>query len=289
MSRNDDPTVSAREKDHYDCKAGHILYRITQANAGDLYRRDRDTTSAGTFRHPWLDWVQVIRSFPDSDHPLTILDLGCGQGFHTVTIQLERPRDRVIGIDISSPALEIGNLLASSVIEGNRPSFLEMDAHHLAFPDESFDGVSDFGSLSSLEFDRAIAQIHRVLKPGGIFVAVETLGHNPLLNLMRRISVLRGRRTRWAADHIFTEKERVKLATRFADVTCRYYAITTLLYPLIPFRSARLLGRLERLDQAIIARLPCLRRHAFKIVCVARKQSALSPRSDDRPRPDPLP
>src|SRR5919109_4641629 len=45
---------------------------------------------------------------------------------------------------------------------------LERDARSLEFPDGSFDAVYSFGVLQHIpEVQRAVAEIHRVLKPGG--------------------------------------------------------------------------------------------------------------------------
>ncbi len=77
-----------------------------------------------------------------------------------------------------------------------------MDCERMQFPADSFDVLFDYGTFSSLDMEKAFPEILRVLKPTGSLIAIETLGHNPLANLIRKINVIRGKRTKWAAEHI---------------------------------------------------------------------------------------
>jgi len=63
--------------------------------------------------------------------------------------------------------------------------FLIMDGNHLAFDDGSFDFVFGGGILHHLDYDNAIAEIHRVLKPGGRILFHEPLGANPVSKITR--------------------------------------------------------------------------------------------------------
>jgi ubiquinone/menaquinone biosynthesis C-methylase UbiE len=58
-----------------------------------------------------------------------------------------------------------------------------------------------------LDLDRAFPELVRVLKSNGFLVGIETFGHNPLTNFKRKINKLIGKKTAWAASHIFQMKD----------------------------------------------------------------------------------
>ena len=61
-----------------------------------------------------------------------------------------------------------------------KPHFHLMDAHNLEFEDESFDFVYGCAILHHLDYNRALDEICRVLKPGGKILFAEPLGINPV-------------------------------------------------------------------------------------------------------------
>jgi SAM-dependent methyltransferase len=66
-----------------------------------------------------------------------------------------------------------------------KPHFHLMDAHNLEFEDESFDFVYGCAILHHLDYNRALNEIYRVLKPGGKILFAEPLGINPVGKLVR--------------------------------------------------------------------------------------------------------
>jgi ubiquinone/menaquinone biosynthesis C-methylase UbiE len=111
-----------------------------------------------------------------------ILDVGCGSGYETADIWLRlRGEAQITAIDAARGLLEMAEgqfakIVNESNLKGlppltdeNRPSFHLMNSMHLDFPDESFDAV--FHSLVLhwvASPQRAIQEIGRVLKPGGL-------------------------------------------------------------------------------------------------------------------------
>ena len=63
-----------------------------------------------------------------------------------------------------------------------------MDAHHLDFPDESFDLVFGRAILHHLDFETAIKEVKRVLKRGGHAAFAEPLGDSPFAKLFRLLT-----------------------------------------------------------------------------------------------------
>ncbi len=92
-----------------------------------------------------------------------ILEIGCGHGFNTYCLSF---RNEVTGVDISSENIEIARKRFP------RLDFRVMDAGRLDFPDACFDEVQAIDVLEHVpDLDAVLAEVKRVLKPGGAFVA----------------------------------------------------------------------------------------------------------------------
>ena len=102
---------------------------------------------------------------------IRLLDLGCGDGSNSW--YMAREGFGVSGIDISD--VVICRVAARLSAEGLRADFRTGDyTQQLPWPDATFDAVIDNISLCCNHFDacqRAVAEVHRVLKPGGSFLS----------------------------------------------------------------------------------------------------------------------
>ena len=101
-----------------------------------------------------------------------LLDVPCGFGRHSVP--LARAGYRVTGVDRSETLLEE----ARRRTNGDRwPKLVRADYRELPFPDASFDGAvnlfTSLGYLGDEQDTRVLAEIRRVLRPGGRLV-IET-------------------------------------------------------------------------------------------------------------------
>ena len=108
-----------------------------------------------------------------------LLDVPCGFGRHAVP--LGRAGYRVTGVDRSAALLEEARRRA----EGARwPKLARADYRSLPFPDASFDAAlnlfTSLGYLGDEEDTRVLAEIGRVLRPGGRLV-VELLHRDQLV------------------------------------------------------------------------------------------------------------
>ena len=101
-----------------------------------------------------------------------ILDLCCGAG--QTTKFLVRYSEQVTGLDISPVAL---NKAKKNVPEAN---YVEGLAQNLPFADDFFDLVHTSVALHEMtttELEEIFKEVHRVLKPGGIFTFIDL--HQP--------------------------------------------------------------------------------------------------------------
>ncbi len=112
----------------------------------------------------------------------TLVELGCGPGFYARTLAARFPALDVVGIDRSRPLLDLAEQRADSVGLANC-RFEWGDAQAISRASESVDAVIASRLITILpEPERAIEEIHRVLRPGGTCFIAEPRPH-PLAHL----------------------------------------------------------------------------------------------------------
>lgn len=98
-----------------------------------------------------------------------VLDLCCGHG--NLTAALLRERHTVIGVDFS-PAM-----IARARETAHQAEFKTADAEDLPFDESTFDAVvCNFGVSHIPNQPKALAEVGRVLMPGGVFVMTSWVG-----------------------------------------------------------------------------------------------------------------
>jgi SAM-dependent methyltransferase len=132
-----------------------------------------------------------------------VADLGCGSGVFTSL--LHRRGYDVFGLDLSP------KLIALAQAKYPQVTFFEGDAEHLPLPTASLDGILLSGLLHHLPDPACcVAEVFRVLKPGGSFVAFDPNRMNPFMYLYR------DRSSPLYSPVGVTENERPVLARRIA-------------------------------------------------------------------------
>ncbi len=102
-----------------------------------------------------------------------LLDLGCGEGRHTITAYL-LSNANAIGLDISHTDLCTAQGRYEEFHNAERTEahllFTEGNGHQLPFADNTFDKVICSEVLEHIyDYESVLAEIDRVLKPGGVF------------------------------------------------------------------------------------------------------------------------
>lgn len=106
-----------------------------------------------------------------------LLDVGCGTCFYFPL--LAQHAETLMGVDVCIPMLDVAQELIESKGLTNC-HVRESSAMQLPFEDESFDVVHSWDFLHHVpDVPKALSEIHRVLKPGGRYVAVEPNLMNP--------------------------------------------------------------------------------------------------------------
>lgn len=104
-----------------------------------------------------------------------VLDLGCGVGGPSRLLAAEFGC-RVTGIDLMDEFIELATRLALKVGLAEKVSFEQCNMLALPFGPHSFDVVWSQHTFMNIEDkSRLLAQIHRVLKPGGMLALYEIL------------------------------------------------------------------------------------------------------------------
>ncbi|MDZ4349838.1 MAG: class I SAM-dependent methyltransferase [Xanthomonadaceae bacterium] len=103
-----------------------------------------------------------------------VLDVGCGDGVTALGIALRCRPQALIGIDPFRGFDRLPEILAGAGLEASIIpeclSFLDADANAMPYADDHFDVVVSWGSLEHIAggHQRALAEIRRVLRPGGL-------------------------------------------------------------------------------------------------------------------------
>lgn len=103
------------------------------------------------------------------------LDLCCGTADWTIALaEAVGPSGKVIGLDFSKNMLKIGQEKVDK-LQLNQVELIHGNAMELPFEDNSFDNVTiGFGLRNVPDYMTVLKEMHRVVKPGGKVVCLET-------------------------------------------------------------------------------------------------------------------
>jgi demethylmenaquinone methyltransferase / 2-methoxy-6-polyprenyl-1,4-benzoquinol methylase len=114
-----------------------------------------------------LWWRRTARTFSAilARPNAKVLDLCCGTGDMAFALRRQGSEANITGADFSHAMLV--RATAKSAGRSNM-QWIEADALHLPFPDESFDlATSAFGFRNLADYDAGFREILRILRPGG--------------------------------------------------------------------------------------------------------------------------
>jgi demethylmenaquinone methyltransferase/2-methoxy-6-polyprenyl-1,4-benzoquinol methylase len=156
------------------------------------YERTNTICSAGRDAYWRNRAVQLAAIRSDDD----VLDIACGTGDFTRAFARAHPRS-VTGCDFAHQML-----IRAAQTPGPSHQWVEADALRLPFHDATFSLVScAFGVRNFVDLDGGLAEMYRVLKPGGRTVILEFA--RPKSLIMRTVYELYSSRIMpWAASRI---------------------------------------------------------------------------------------
>lgn len=205
-----------------------------------------------------------------------LLDFGCGIG--VAALRLARIGYHVEGFDISGDNLRIARDLARRYQLDDRCRFHTMPAEQLTFPDNHFDVIVGIDILHHVDIFAAIAQAHRVLKPGGAAIFkehVEVPVFDPLRN--SRLGLWVAPKDSSIEHHITQDERKLSRADldvierTFSRVETKRFTLLSRLDRLLPADAETTRGRLQRLDRRLLRLCPPLRTFAGTAVLICHK------------------
>jgi ubiquinone/menaquinone biosynthesis C-methylase UbiE len=157
----------------------HGRYLI-EHGAGDVWNWE---SPAGRLR-----WKRRVRMLTSDLRPgANVLELGCGTAYFTR--ELADTGAAITAIDISPELLEA----ARASCPAQNVKFEVQNAYELSYANASFDLVVGSSVLHHLELGRAISEIYRVLKPGGVIRFTEPNMLNPQIAVQKNIPAVKKR------------------------------------------------------------------------------------------------
>jgi ubiquinone/menaquinone biosynthesis C-methylase UbiE len=248
--KNDKKTEYLR----YDARAKSLL--LSGNNAFESEPSFGSLACPPILRTPYLYYEQCIRQHISKDQD--VLELGSGTGTHTYA--LTQSGARIVASDISSHALKV----LAQRIKGVTTQVADMES--LPFEDSSFDVVTCAGGLSYGDPALVDAEIQRVLRPGGVFICVDSLNHNPIYRLNRWLHYKRGERTKSTLLYMPTMERIQSISRGFESMEVRYFGAVSYMMPVL----AHIVGQSRAAQFSdFVDHLVHVRRAAFKFVLVA--------------------
>ena len=115
-------------------------------------------------------WKRRLVTEIPSPANASVLDLACGTG--DIAFEVAAAGSRVVGLDITPRMVRLASLKPQRF--RHRVSFVTGDMMALPMRDESFDVVTTgYGLRNVPDLAGALAEIHRVLRPGGLLLSLD--------------------------------------------------------------------------------------------------------------------
>lgn len=219
-------------------------------------------TRAGQKRYD--NKLALLLQLYDLSRPVKILEIGCGDGEFTKRIVRNIGRNsRIIATDITPTVIK----RAYASIKDARVSFLVDNAESMRFGPQTFDIVCGISILHHINLMKALREIYRVLKKGGVIFFTEPNFLNPHIFLGLHIPYLRRimEFSRHEKAFIRWQLERSISDAGFVNVSVANYDF---LHPSTP---QPLIGFVERFGK-ILEHTPFFKEFSGSLSVVARKQ-----------------
>lgn len=121
-----------------------------------------------------VKWRKKVVAMVSATNPESVLDIATGTGDLAISLAKTGAK-RIVGLDLSEGMLSVGRKKIQEENLTGRIEMIQGDSEALPFENNSFDAITvAFGVRNFENLEKGLAEILRVLKPGGIFVILET-------------------------------------------------------------------------------------------------------------------
>jgi len=240
------------EKHRYDNRANIFL------DSNNLYNFDKIPTYLNT---PYQYYFHLLKRKSGQSK---LLEIGAGMGENTSS--LLDMSFKVTSTDISSKSVEV---MRNKFSKYSNFSVEVADMEKLPFNNESFDVVCSAGSLSYGDNNVVMNEIYRVLKQGGVLIAVDSLNNNPIYRFNRYMHYLKGNRTKSTLVRMPTINLIDKYTKKFGYSEVRYFGAVTWIFPLLSrVLTEKVMTEFSNWIDVVFN----IKRSAFKFVMMAVKK-----------------
>lgn len=121
-----------------------------------------------------VKWRKKVIKLVEATAPQAVLDIATGTGDLAISLA-ETDAKEIIGLDISEGMLAVGRKKIAAKNLSEKIQMVQADSEALPFEDNHFDAITvAFGVRNFENLEKGLSEIYRTLKPGGIFVVLET-------------------------------------------------------------------------------------------------------------------
>lgn len=121
-----------------------------------------------------VSWRKKVIKMVGATQPKKILDIATGTGDLAIMMATLNPV-KIIGLDISAGMLDVGRQKISKQSLSEKIEMVLGDSENIPYENDSFDAITvAFGIRNFESLEKGLSEILRVLKPGGLFVILET-------------------------------------------------------------------------------------------------------------------
>jgi demethylmenaquinone methyltransferase/2-methoxy-6-polyprenyl-1,4-benzoquinol methylase len=121
-----------------------------------------------------IKWRKKVVHLVNKINPTRILDVATGTGDLAINLS-KTGASEIIGLDISMGMLEVGRQKVALKKLNPIINMVQGDSENLPYDENYFDAITvAFGVRNFENLEKGLSEIFRVLKPGGVFVILET-------------------------------------------------------------------------------------------------------------------
>ena len=121
-----------------------------------------------------IKWRKKVVQLVSKQNPNSILDIATGTGDLAINLT-DTKATKIVGLDISEGMLEVGRKKIEKLQLQKQIEMVYGDSENIPYENDSFDAVTvAFGVRNFENLEIGLSEIYRILKPGGIFVVLET-------------------------------------------------------------------------------------------------------------------
>lgn len=121
-----------------------------------------------------VQWRKKVIKMVSETDPDAVLDIATGTGDLAISLAKTGAK-RIVGLDLSEGMLAVGRKKIDQENLTGKIEMIQGDSEALPFEDSSFDAITvAFGVRNFENLEKGLSEILRVLRPGGLFVILET-------------------------------------------------------------------------------------------------------------------